>query len=74
MVYFTRGSFSKKANFPSRAGKVTKYLNENNVYYGDNLEPYENKRLTSGQLVKSFGKAVQNLTTCKSRYVYTRSK
>jgi len=73
MVYFTRGSFSKKANFPSRGAKVVKYLDENKIYVSDNLLKYKPRHLTSGQIVKSFGKSIQNLTTCKSRYVYTRS-
>ncbi len=73
MVYFTRGSFSKKANFPSRVEKIAKYLDENKMYASDNLVKYDNKRLTSGQMVKSFRKNIQNFTTCKSRYVYTRS-
>jgi hypothetical protein len=73
MVYFTRGSFSKKANFPSRNGKVAKYLDENKIYASDHMVRCKNQRLTSGQIVKNFGKSIQNLTTCKSRYVYTRS-
>jgi len=73
MVYFTRGSFSKKANFPSRMEKVAKYLDENKMYASDHLVKYKNERLTSGQMVKSFRKNIQNLTNVKSRYVYTRS-
>jgi len=73
MVYFTRGSFSKKANFPSRMEKVAKYLDENKMYASDHLVRCKNQRLTSGQIIKNFGKSNRDLTTCKSRYVYTRS-
>ena len=53
--------------------KVAKYLDENKMYASDHLVRYKSQRLTSGQIVKNFGKSIQNLTTCKSRYVYTRS-